>query len=99
LVHLPHFDFSLDADGSSGALVSTVPHLTLGPLCGVINKQLLPIHPSPARFAAILWENSAQMRWLSILSEAGTGKARKPARSISLASLLVTWSNRALITL
>ena len=60
----------------NGKSVRTVVHLTRGPYCGVMRRQLLPIHPSPARWAAILCENMAQMRWSSILSDAGTGMLR-----------------------
>ena len=58
-----------------GALVRTVPHLTLGPASGVMRRQLLPIHPSPARWAASLWENAAAIFASSTRFEDGRGSA------------------------
>jgi hypothetical protein len=46
-----------------------------GPTSGVINKQLLPIQPNPARCAAILLEKTANSRSSLTLWEAGTGIA------------------------
>ncbi len=58
---VPHRCFTAIPVGLKGALVSKLAHLTLGPWSGVMSMQLFPIHPSPARCAAILWEKIAHI--------------------------------------
>jgi len=72
-MHSPHCSFIDCPVGLIGASVRTVVHLTLGPLLGVINKQLFPIHPRPDRLAPILCENAAHIRSSSICFVAGIG--------------------------
>ena len=38
--------------------VNTVARRTLGPASGETNNPVLPIQPSPARVAAVLWANT-----------------------------------------
>jgi len=62
----------------SGASVRTVTRRILGPYWGVMRRAFFPIHPRPARVAAILWEIRPFSWCLSIVWEAGTGRAWKP---------------------
>ncbi len=46
-----HFDSILEPVILSGAFVSKLVSLNLGPCSGVTSKQFFPIHPNPAKFA------------------------------------------------
>ncbi len=70
----PHLT-PMEESAFSGASVSMVANLTLGPYLGVIRRQLFPIQPRPDRFAASLWEIAPMCFLLSMVWEAGMGYA------------------------
>jgi hypothetical protein len=75
LVHLPQRLAIGWPVAVSGAFVNTVAQRARGPNSGVTSRQLRPIHPNPARCAAILWENAESNFLVSTVCEAGIGSA------------------------